>query len=272
MGTMSSSSPWKKCTHGRPSNLSGNVEATKVLSMSTPPTLQELPTVAARATAPPWEKPASTIRSGATPASSCRCTSPHTYSALSARPGGFILKSSKSNVLMSNQLGMEAPMFTVTGCVGAVGKRNRVRGSRPRSCGPATSVQPRPVSPRPWSQITVESWPSGSLVPKRSPKDAAAHVSFLRGREGLLGSGELAASPCDCEGGPQGREMPHGSTARPTPRAARARAGAREPQPPPAPRATAARDAAPQAAAAAARKAPAALAGPPCCWRRQCMA
>mmetsp|Transcript_9555 Transcript_9555/g.23309 ORF Transcript_9555/g.23309 Transcript_9555/m.23309 type:complete len:219 (+) Transcript_9555:490-1146(+) len=104
------------------------------------------------AIAAPWEKPPMRIRSGAMPAATselmsawsmvCDCIVPSSSSSASG-----------DSPWMSAHAGIDAPMLSVTGRDGALGKIHLTCGRvLPKSR--VTSVQLPPWSPSPWSQMT----------------------------------------------------------------------------------------------------------------------
>mmetsp|Transcript_5672 Transcript_5672/g.17177 ORF Transcript_5672/g.17177 Transcript_5672/m.17177 type:complete len:251 (+) Transcript_5672:96-848(+) len=118
------------------------------LSTTAPPNLRSSPAVSSvrSAMAPPCENPPTTTRSGGMPAATSRRASSSiqpTASSMSSLASCMFSSSPR----MSNQEGIDMPMLSVTACVGAFGKTQRMWGRLTELC--RMSAQPWLVSPRP---------------------------------------------------------------------------------------------------------------------------
>lgn len=113
--------------------------------------------------APPCENPPTTMRSEGMPAWICLFTKAWIVLTLSRSP----FSSSGASGLrdkISNQDGILAPMFKLTGWIGASGKTQFTQGMREPSCW-ARKDQPAEVSPRPWLKMTAADFLTGVGIP-----------------------------------------------------------------------------------------------------------
>ena len=107
-----------------------------------------------RATAPPWENPARTMRSAAMPRATCSSTSARATPA-DARTPSMSARRSSSGPAMSYHARISMPPLMVTGRTGAWGNTYRTPSSPPFSSSAATGSKSCPSAPRPCSHTTA---------------------------------------------------------------------------------------------------------------------
>src|SRR3989338_5214401 len=107
-----------------------------------------------RTTAPPWEKPASTMRSEATPRSVSHWISARTACSDSRIPASSSRRPNSVSA-MSYQARMTYPRLIVTGRCGAWGKRKGIARSEGSRSSGTMGTKSRPSAPNPCSQITL---------------------------------------------------------------------------------------------------------------------
>src|SRR5688572_18980202 len=175
-----------------------------------PPSGSAWRSAACSATAPPCEKPATTMRVEATPAVRSRATYSPRRAADSRMPASSARPSAVS-VLMSYQARMRMPLFSVTGRTGACGKMKRMAGAAGSFSSGTIGTKSWPSAPSPCSQITLAAagaagasttasadswsrWVIGSAVFVLPAEPFAVGEPFHRRREpALAGSSQLRA-------------------------------------------------------------------------------
>src|SRR5690606_29168880 len=146
----------------------------------------------ARATAPPWEKPANTSREAGTPRSPSRAIRASTW-AMDSRTPASSARFSMLRSRMSYQARMGTPPLMVTGRTGACGKTKRRAGQPGRTSSGTMGSKSWPSAPRPCSQRMVHS----GLAPVWRSTQSSRFITFCPGgrTRDYAGSGASALQP-----------------------------------------------------------------------------